>query len=811
MSWDSFRTFAGTYLVPIGAVGVGIGLWMFLGWVFGSHAQRMRDAVHHGCTVAGDALGRAGDAVFGWARWCFGRIEQATDKFGDRIRQEPARDPDPPAVPAGDPSHALSSTIVFLGALVLIVFVCVNGYLLFEITPDLFSFSPDDVKSGSGKYIAWLVPIGILAGEVVGGLLVKSEQRRRAAGAAEASVKIAWMIFAFCYAVELAAGVRRAWAFLWVASPFADEATVITVDSAATAVLWLVLAGGIPWVIFALAAFVEPVITRSNAVGRVVTWFFSMFRTVGVGLLAFVAMLLALALFGGSGIVTGLVGVVLHALNWIVRYVVLAITVVLIVLCIQASWIVIQKIREWRGTNAATTAVLLVALSGMFAQTGCSGPANGTGASQPQRTYASVQASELHAAPSSESFSSIATVNLTRHIGENHKVVRVLDPKLHVCLADLSESIRSAGLRSAVLRKCAELVSDVTAEQGPETLGIVIPIVDAGLASETPEERFERADVPLRCATNPPLPQLPPRSTVADKQLQTIRAAYERAERECSEGVAREYGIARQARQGQTATFVARATSAFASQSYPRTDIFGTLALVHELVRTERARLGNEKIPIRVSIVSDLEDDANGCTVSRDAIRCPGDAAAKAKELCDDANARCTIYQVLQATPAARGRGFEAEKHARESRQQMWRELWTGLSDHISAFTFTAPATRHVPPPPAPRTSDEDDDGAHGGGAKQPATCSGADVLRTNRAVMANRTVNYAGWMAYGRALAACGPETKPWAAIGLPSKAKFFESVVLPFFNGDVVREGGFQKREPALHARITKAWGLE
>lgn len=810
MSWNSIRAFADTYLIPIGAVGVGIGLWLFLGWVFGSYAQRMRDAVSHGCTVAGDALGRAGNAVFGWARWCFGRIEQATDRFGDRIRQEPERDPDPPAAPVQNPDHALSSTIVFLGALVLLVFIGVNGYLLFEITPDLFSFSPDDVKSGSGKYIAWLVPIGILAGEVVGGILVKSERRRHLAGAAEASVKIAWMIFAFCYAVELAAGVRRAWAFLWVASPFADEATVITVDSAATAVLWFVLAGGIPWVIFALAAFVEPVVTRSNAAGRIVTWLLQAFRSVGGGLIAVIAMLFALALFGGSGIVTGLVGVVLHALNYLVRYVVLAITVVLIVLCIQASWIVIQRLREWRGAgNAATTALLLVAFSGALGA--CSGPANGTGASQSQRTYAAVQASELQEAPSSESFSSIATVNLTRHIGENHKVVRVLDPKLHVCLADLSESIRSSGLRSAVLRKCAELVSDVTAEQGPETLGIVIPIVDAGLASETPAERFERADTPTRCTTNPPIPEIPPRSTVADKQLQTIRAAYERAERECSEGVAREYGIAKQARQGQTAAFVARATSAFASQSYPRTDIFGTLALVHELVRTERARIGNDQIPIRVSIVSDLEDDANGCSVSGESIRCPGDAAVAAKDLCDDANARCTIYQVLQATPAARGRGFEAEKRAREHRQQMWRDLWTGLSDHVEAFTFTAPATRYVPPPPAPRASDEDDDGTHGGGSGKPTVCSGADVLRTNRVVMADRSINYAGWMAYGRALAACGPETKPWTAIGLPSKAKFFESVVLPFFNGDVIRESGFQKREPALHARITKAWGLE
>jgi len=68
-----------------------------------------------------------------------------------------------------------------------------------------------------------------------------------------------------------------------------------------------------------------------------------------------------------------------------------------------------------------------------------------------------------------------------------------------------------------------------------------------------------------------------------------------------------------------------------------------------------------------------------------------------------------------------------------------------------------------------------------------------------------------ADWLAYGRALAACGPRTKPWESVGLLGRSEFVDTYVIPFVNGDVAQGALFLNQEPDAHARIMRAWNLD
>ncbi|MBI4449642.1 hypothetical protein HY634_01150 [Candidatus Uhrbacteria bacterium] len=134
-----------------------------------------------------------------------------------------------------------------------------------------------------------------------------------------------------------------------------------------------------------------------------------------------------------------------------------------------------------------------------------------------------------------------------------------------------------------------------------------------------------------------------------------------------------------------------------------------------------------------------------------------------------------------------------------------WREdasvLWNAacvrlLSGSVAGTTPSAPIEGSAAPP-----------------ASEPptpaATC--ATELGSNRAGMADRALEPEGWIAYGRALAACGPDTNPWGALKLErGRDEFVDDYVVPFINGDVLQGSPFQKQAADLHGRIVTAWGL-
>lgn len=833
MNWSDIPT----WLLLIG----GIALWLVFGAVFGSSGKIVRDAVREACTAVADALRIGATTMLSWAKWCFTNIEKFMNVLIDFVPELVGLRPhstqdvfstsevDTAVAPATNASD-VSPTMVALATIGLLAFVAMNGYLLFEITPDLFAFSPEMLEHGAGRFISWLVPLAILLGEVIGGLLLKSEQRRKRANNTEASTMVPWVIFLFCYGVELAAGIRRAVSFLESASPFADEATHITWDSVTTSALWLVLAAGIPWTIFLISRYVEPALNQSDAARQLLRFFAQALRVAAavVGIAA--AGIIAGLTLGIGGVVTGGIGVVVHVLGGAVRYLVYGILFVLVVALIDASGMTMTWLRSWRGTtppSAPSAAALVLVIASALLSAGCQKTTAST--ARTDRKFPTVSVSDLKSAPQSDVFRKVATVNLPKYIGERHKVVRVLEPMLHVCLADVTASV-DLELRRALLRKCAESVSDLSNGQGPETTGMVVPIVDAALTSKLPIERLDGAMVPTRCVTNPPIPDFPSRSTVADAKVKSIRDAFVGAERDCTEAVGREYAMATRTRDEQRSEFESRVLRELGGRVYQRTDIIGALRYVAELVRTERKQFGRG-LAVRVSIISDLEDDANGCVLRNATVSCPDAPMRDVRTLLTDANTRYQLHQVMQGTTASRkGAAYVAAKGETEARQEAWRAFWVSIApDHVEPFTFTAPPVVRRTTPVEPSAPPEVDDPPAASAPSTPSAppvvtappapaptaneprCARSDFLQQKHGAMDRQALSSADWIAYGNALAACGPRTKPWESVGLSSREAFADQYVIPFLNGDVAQGAMFLNSEPDAHARIMRSWGLD
>lgn len=90
-------------------------------------------------------------------------------------------------------------------------------------------------------------------------------------------------------------------------------------------------------------------------------------------------------------------------------------------------------------------------------------------------------------------------------------------------------------------------------------------------------------------------------------------------------------------------------------------------------------------------------------------------------------------------------------------------------------------------------------------------SCDGVDQLLRWRPQVVTRTLGTSTWVAYGRTLAACGPEHRPWEAIGAGDREQFVDDYVVPFLNGDVLLGSPFQRQARTYHSRIMHAWGLE
>lgn len=801
-----------TWLLLLG----GLALWLLFGAVFGSHGERIRNTIKTACAAVADALQTGAKEVLSWARWCFTNAERfikwlgelLEDLLGDRTTGEDAPVNAPRARAASD--SELNPTIVAFATVALLFSIALNWYLLYEITPDLFSFSPEDLRQGTARLIALLVPLVILAGEVLGGVLVKVEHRRRASGVAEASPRVPWAIFLFCYLVEAFAGIRRALSFIESASPFADEVTHITGDSIATAALWVALAGGVPWIIFLLSRYIEPSLSRSDAAWQFIRFVRRLLRFVAVVVACAVAGAIVFFAFGIGGVMTGLIGALTHVASGFVRFVVFAVLFILVVLLVDASGMTVTWLRGWRrNVPPAASASAVVLVIATFLSTGCGRSTAST--SRAERKFSTVLESDLKPAPKPETFDRVATVRLPKHVGEQHKVVQVLEPKLHVCLADVTASVYPE-LRRALLSRCAELVSELSASQGSETTGMVVPIMDAAFASKLPVVRLDGASIPTRCTTNPPIPEFPSRSTVADAKMKSIRDAYHRAERECGDAVSRAYKMANRTRDEQRGEFIGRVVRELGDRVYQRTDILGALGYVAEFVHVERSRLGSGLV-VRVSIISDLEDDANGCALRRENVTCPAAPMRPVNTLLRDAKTRYQIHQVLQATLASRrGAAYVAEKGAVEARQRAWRDFWVSIApDHVEPFTFTAPDAPLARTRPAVSSAgDSRADSGHGGSAAS-AACEFGDFLLRQREAVGRQTLSAADWLAYGRALSVCGPRTKPWEVVGLQNRERFLDEYVIPFINGDGGQGSLFQNREPDSYARIVREWGLE
>ncbi|MFH1430025.1 MAG: hypothetical protein ABIG71_00705 [Candidatus Uhrbacteria bacterium] len=711
------------------------------------------------------------------------------------------------------------ASIAFVGSLAL------NGALLFDIAPDLLGFSPDFIAAG-GWLIMALVPLAILFAEAGAGFVVKTAQGW--------GVRLMGMfLFLASYAIEVIAGIRRGISFLETASPFAGASTTLTTEDLFMAGLWISVAVVVPLFIFGFAMIVEPYTRESRMFGRV-------FRAVSFGLVWLAAGALAIALttvvsaplFAAVAVVGG-VGVICIVLSFLVRHLVYGLGAIVVgVLVAMPSAIVstfrrrppsggmsvrdprgdVQRLRTYGGggdqmaaRNAASVLMLAMLLPIVFANSGCGLiPEQSAGGGGTPR-FESVFRSDLTDIPDASVYSK--EYNVSKMVGEIHKVVRVRAPRTHVCLADLTQSVRTQDLRQDILQKCSELVSGTSDMQGPETTGIVVPIVEAGLTSRTPTERLDRADVPSECVTNPPLPDLS-RNTTFEGKMRKIRRIYEDAEHLCAEQVTAERQAAMDDREHAVEAFVKRVLSAFRGQSFMRTDVFGTMRLVEELVRQDEARIGGQ-VAVQVTIVSDLEDDANDCTVNGEAVECPSGIADHAIAFCHQDNVKCTVHQVRQATLASRrGQQFTREKRDRELRQDAWWNFW---KDTVGAevYTFTAPNTarQRVDPDPAPAPRQHAQDPAPQSRARDAQECEQAPFIKANLTAMQSLSLSTAQWISYGDALVACSPATSPWTDLGM-SQAQYKRDVIMRFKNGDLAKANAFRNAKARAFKKLQHGW---
>lgn len=89
------------------------------------------------------------------------------------------------------------------------------------------------------------------------------------------------------------------------------------------------------------------------------------------------------------------------------------------------------------------------------------------------------------------------------------------------------------------------------------------------------------------------------------------------------------------------------------------------------------------------------------------------------------------------------------------------------------------------------------------------ATCEGIKELADQRANMVSRSLEKDAWIAFGRTLAGCGPDSQPWTQLKLTGeRAQFVSDYVVPFINGDVQRGSWFQSEDSAKYDQIVAAW---
>lgn len=105
------------------------------------------------------------------------------------------------------------------------------------------------------------------------------------------------------------------------------------------------------------------------------------------------------------------------------------------------------------------------------------------------------------------------------------------------------------------------------------------------------------------------------------------------------------------------------------------------------------------------------------------------------------------------------------------------------------------------PPPTAPAVGEDDDSDA----AKK--VCPGFRAVSAKYSSIASGKASDAELIAYGRGLAACGPDQKPWEIFsGETGRSGFIQMYVFPYINRD-----GTRLQDAASYATIAHAWQFD
>ncbi|MDO8599415.1 MAG: hypothetical protein Q7S02_04860 [bacterium] len=118
-------------------------------------------------------------------------------------------------------------------------------------------------------------------------------------------------------------------------------------------------------------------------------------------------------------------------------------------------------------------------------------------------------------------------------------------------------------------------------------------------------------------------------------------------------------------------------------------------------------------------------------------------------------------------------------------------QFFSGVAVH--AVSRAPGPDREPPAAPAPTT----------------ATCAGTEDLASQRVNMVSRSLEKDAWVAYGRTLAECRPDSQPWTELKLTGeRTQFVSDYVVPFINGDVQRGSWFQNEDTTKYDQIVSDW---
>ena len=633
-------------------------VWLLFGGILaGPRYPVIRRRAADATTAGADALDRVAETAYatrnGWAGCLLGAIRAIGARF-----VKPASASEPKIV---DPPRDLPPIVLACFSAVLLAAACATNYaLLSDILPELAGVAPSDrVFPRLGWWIAITSPAVIIGGEAVGGLL----GIRYSAGR---------QLFLGCLVFEILAALRRAADYAFESSLDAGHIVSISPVGAVQGATFVALAVLLPIVIYKTGAVLEPALRALSgqaAVKAIGRWLSLILRNLPQALaIAGIVVALVVVAIGLT-----IVGFIMSALAWIVRYVVHLIVVTLLAIVIGFPAFIVGRVLEiFRRPAVAPSTMLLLALVPFAAA--CS---TAPGQAMPESvSFGTVTLSSRAAALRPDDLLSIPSHRLATELVRLSPVKKVHAPTLFVCVVDATGSV-PVSQRDRMLRSCAHRVALLS----PETTGAVVLVGGAGWSSEMPVVWRPSTMASTHCEMDPPLPQVDAPTMLYARAMRRAVQHIDDLVKRCNQEVAGERERAGTAFAASETSFVNQVVARLGGHAYGSTDLFGTLSRIDDL-ESATEDVHGALVRIDIELLSDLFDSANGCFFDEiDPLSvqfvCASPAVGAAQQFLKRPDVHARFFQVVSSDPVIR------------RTSQRWRTFWSSFAPDVTVTTWS--------------------------------------------------------------------------------------------------------------------------